>query len=229
MCLCMYVGIERKGNAWHAVHGWYDLYAIFGPSPIHRLPFQNWSPHIGTCVSICMYVCMQRKERKFRDFCARITMNYMQFSNLDLSIDSHFKTQLDQLGHVCLHTCMHKKERKCMECWAWIFRIYMRFLNVILSIDSHFKTEIHKSVRVCVYMYVCIRKKGKERKCKDCCAYPIYMRFLDLDLSINSHFKTQLHQFVHVCLYVCMQKKKRKENAWNVVHAWSRFTWDFWT
>ena len=86
----------------------------------------------------------------------------------------------------------------------------MRFLNVILSIDSHFKTEIHKSVRVCVYMYVCIRKKGKERKCKDCCAYPIYMRFLDLDLSINSHFKTQLHQFVHVCLYVCMQKKERK-------------------
>ena len=30
----------------------HDLRVIFGPRPIHRLPFQNTTQPIGTCVSV---------------------------------------------------------------------------------------------------------------------------------------------------------------------------------
>ena len=44
----------------------HDLEVIFGPRPIHRLPFQNSTLQIGTCVSICMYV-YKKKEMKCMD------------------------------------------------------------------------------------------------------------------------------------------------------------------
>ena len=61
MCVYMYVRIKRKGNAWNAAHGWYDLHAIFGPSPTHRIHFKT-ETHI--LVRACRYVSMYAKKGK---------------------------------------------------------------------------------------------------------------------------------------------------------------------
>ena len=88
----------------------HDLHAIFGPRPIHQLPFRNTIRPIGTCVSVCL-VCMQKKERKcmaYWDMCVCMPV-CMQKK------ERKYMAYICSCVRACLHACMYpqKKGTKC--------------------------------------------------------------------------------------------------------------------
>ena len=144
--ICMY--ICKKGKEMHGMLCLddHDLHLIFGLGPLHRLPFQNSTLEISACVSIWMDGC-KKKERKCMECCAWITMIYMRFLDLDLFMDLHFKTQLDQLGHVCLYVCMHAKKGKEMH------GVYMSVCTCLLAC-MHACTHKRKERNACMHAYM---------------------------------------------------------------------------
>ena len=116
------------------------------------------------------------------------------FGHTDLSVDSHFKTQLNKLVRtcesICMYVCMHAKIGKEMQ---GLLCMDNHDVHVIFGPRPIHRLQFQNTtppigtcVSVCMYA-----KKGKEMHGMLC-----------MD-DHDSHFKTRTRQ-TDTCMYVCM-------------------------